>query len=53
MTWTNPGDVKQGDCPVSIAAQYCGLVGKIANSQNGVYQGNTSRKGWRLIEGQM
>jgi SRSO17 transposase len=36
-----------------VAAQYCGAVGKIANSQNGVYLGYVSRKGYSLIEGQL
>lgn len=47
------GVVKQGDCSVGVAAQYCGSVGKIANSQNGVYLGYASRKGYGLIEGQL
>ena len=47
------GVVKQGDCSVGVAAQYCGAVGKIANSQNGVYLGYASRKGYSLIEGQL
>lgn len=47
------GIVKQGDCSVGVAAQYCGSVGKIANSQNGVYLGYASRKGYSLVEGQL
>jgi SRSO17 transposase len=47
------GVVKQGDCSVGVAAQYCGAVGKVANSQNGVYLGYASRKGYSLIEGQL
>ena len=47
------GVVKQGDCSVGVAAQYCGSVGKIANSQNGVYLGYASRKGYSLIEEQL
>jgi len=47
------GVVKQGDCSVGVAAQYCGSVGKIANSQVGVYLGYASRKGYSLIEGQL
>lgn len=47
------GVVKQGNCSVGVAAQYCGSVGKIANSQNGVYLGYVSRKGYSLLEGQL
>ena len=38
---------------VGVAAQYCGSVGKVANSQVGVYLGYASRKGYSLIEGQL
>lgn len=47
------GVVKQGDGSVGVAAQYCGSVGKVANSQVGVYLGYASRKGYSLIEGQL
>jgi SRSO17 transposase len=47
------GVVKQGDDSVGVAAQYCGSVGKVANSQVGVYLGYVSRKGYSLIEGQL
>jgi SRSO17 transposase len=47
------GVVKQGDHSVGAAAQYCGSVGKVANSQVGVYLGYASRKGYSLIEGQL
>jgi SRSO17 transposase len=47
------GMVKQGDDSVGVAAQYCGSVGKVANSQVGVYMGYASRKGYSLIEGQL
>ena len=39
------GNVKQGNDSVGVARQYCGSVGKVANSQNGVYLGYASRKG--------
>ena len=47
------GVVKQGVDSVGVAAQYCGAVGKIANSQVGVYLGYASRKGYSLVEGQL
>ncbi len=47
------GVIKQGDGSVGVAAQYCGSVGKVANSQVGVYLGYASRKGYSLIEGQL
>jgi SRSO17 transposase len=47
------GVVKQGDDSVGVAPQYCGSVGKVANSQVGVYLGYASRKGYSLIEGQL
>jgi SRSO17 transposase len=45
--------VKQGDDSVGVAAQYCDSVGKVANSQIGVYLGYASRQGYSLIEGQL
>ena len=36
-----------------MGSQYCGAVGKVANSQNGVYLGYVSRKGYSLIAGQL
>jgi len=47
------GVVKQGQESVGVAAQYCGSVGKVANSQVGVYLGYASRRGYSLLEGQL
>ncbi len=47
------GVVKQGDDSVGVAHQYCGSVGKVANSQVGVYLGYASRKGYTLAEGRL
>jgi SRSO17 transposase len=47
------GVVKQGDDSVGVGAQYCGSVGKVANSQVGVYLGYASRLGYSLVEGQL
>lgn len=47
------GVVKQGHDSVGVASQYCGSVGKVANSQVGVYLGYASRKGYTLLDGQL
>ena len=47
------GVVKQGDASVGVGPQYCGAVGKVANSQNGVYIGYVSRKGYSLVSSQL
>jgi SRSO17 transposase len=47
------GVVKQGEHSVGVGHQYCGSVGKVANSQNGVYLGYVSRKGYSLIAGRL
>jgi SRSO17 transposase len=47
------GVVKQGEHSVGVAQQYCGSVGKVANSQVGVYLGYVSRKGYSVISGRL
>ncbi len=47
------GVVKQGTDSAGVAHQYCGSVGKVANSQVGVYVGYASRKGYTLVDGQL
>jgi SRSO17 transposase len=47
------GVVKQGHDSVGVGHQYCGSVGKVANSQVGVYLGYASRKGYTLLDGQL
>src|SRR3954470_18024210 len=47
------GVVKQGHDSVGVAPQYCGSVGKVANSQVGVYLGYASGKGYTLLDGQL
>jgi SRSO17 transposase len=47
------GVVKQGEASVGVGPQYCGSVGKVANSQNGVYLGYVSRKGYSLVSSQL
>ncbi len=47
------GNVKQGKSSVGVARQYCGSVGKVENSQVGVYLGYASNEGHILTEGQL
>jgi SRSO17 transposase len=47
------GVVKQGHNSVGVAPQYCGAVGKVANSQVGVYLGYASHKGYTLLDAQL
>jgi SRSO17 transposase len=47
------GVVKQGDESVGVAPQYCGSVGKVANSQVGVYLGYVSRQGYTLVDSRL
>jgi len=47
------GMVKQGDESVGVAHQYCGSVGKVANSQVGVYLGYVSSKGYSGIDSRL
>lgn len=44
------GVVKQGQASVGVASQYCGSVGKVANSQVGVHVGYVSRQGYTLLD---
>jgi SRSO17 transposase len=44
------GIVKQGEHSVGVAWQWCGSVGKVANSQVGVYLGYASRKGHSFLD---
>jgi SRSO17 transposase len=47
------GVIKQGQHSVGVGVQYCGSVGKLANSQNGVYLGYVSRKGYSVVDGRL
>jgi SRSO17 transposase len=47
------GVVKQGDSSVGVGSQYCGAVGKVSNSQNGVYVCYVSRQGYALVASQL
>jgi len=47
------GMPKQGACSVGVSRQYCGSVGKLANSQIGVYLGYASRKGHSFLDARL
>jgi SRSO17 transposase len=47
------GVVKQGRNSVGVGPQYCGSVGKVANSQVGVHLGYVSRQGYTLLDSQL
>lgn len=47
------GVVKQGQASVGVGPQYCGAVGKVANSQVGVHVGYVSRQGYTLLDSQL
>lgn len=47
------GVVKQGQDSVGVVAQYCGSVGKVANSQVGVHLGYVSRIGYSLVDSRL
>ena len=45
--------VKQGQHSVGVGWQWCGTVGKVANSQVGVYLGYASRKGHSFLDARL
>lgn len=47
------GMVKQGEHSVGVSRQWCGSVGKVANSQVGVYLGYASRKGHSFLDARL
>ncbi len=44
------GFVKKGDDSIGVARQYCGTVGKVENSQVGVFAAYTSKYGYSLVD---
>jgi SRSO17 transposase len=47
------GMVKQGQHSAGVGWQWCGSVGKVANSQVGVYLGYASRKGHSFLDARL
>lgn len=45
--------VKQGKESVGVARQYCGRLGKVENSQSGVFVAYSSKKGYGLLSGRL
>jgi len=44
------GFVKKGTESVGVARQYCGTLGKVENSQVGVFAAYASRQGYALVD---
>jgi SRSO17 transposase len=44
---------KQGQRSVGGAPQYCGVLGKVANCQMGVFIGDTSARGQALVDARL
>ena len=53
ITVDESGFVKKGKHSVGVARQYCGSVGKVENSQVGVFVGYSGSKGYGLISSQL
>jgi len=53
ITVDESGFVKKGKNSVGVARQYCGSVGKVENSQVGVFVGYSGSKGYGLISSQL
>ena len=53
FTVDESGMVKKGKHSVGVARQYCGSVGKVENSQVGVFLGYSDPKGYALILDQL
>lgn len=53
LTVDESGFVKKGKHSAGVARQYCGSVGKVENSQVGVFLGYSGSKGYGLISTQL
>ena len=50
LMFDETGFVKKGKDSVGVARQYCGTLGKMENSQVGVFAGYASRQGYALVD---
>jgi len=50
LMFDETGFVKKGKDSVGVARQYCGTLGKVENSQVGVFAGYASRYGYALVD---
>jgi len=53
LIFDESGFVKKGENSVGVARQYCGNVGKVENSQVGVFAAYASAKGYALVDKQL
>ncbi len=50
LIFDESGFVKKGKESVGVARQYCGTLGKVENSQVGVFAAYASRRGYALVD---
>jgi SRSO17 transposase len=50
LMFDESGFVKKGKDSVGVARQYCGTLGKVENSQGGVFAASASRHGYALVD---
>src|SRR5438128_8141686 len=50
LMFDESGFVKKGKDSVGVARQYCGTLGKVENSQVGVFAAYASRHGYALVD---
>lgn len=50
LLFDESGFVKKGEDSAGVARQYCGSIGKVENSQVGVFAGYASRHGYALLD---
>src|SRR6266699_1503738 len=53
LMFDESGFVKKGKDSVGVARQYCGTLGKVENSQVGVFAAYASRQGYALVDQQL
>ena len=50
LIFDETGFIKKGNDSLGVAKQYCGTIGKVDNSQVGVFAAYASRYGYALLD---